>query len=299
MFRNANHSQLHFDITPVRILRNIATESDKEIINKQIDIKGTITQKDGTLQKVAGWGTKDQGLEADIKQLEHYLNTNSLNQASLQCTIGKVYDVIIDEEQWIKHQLITEAGCLFIGNLLSDFNNAFKSQHPEAYKKRGITMYISPLNHTTDGGEEGAGGYGNLGDIDAKGLVVFKSNLWDKTTFAHEIAHVAGLEHSFKEKDDLNEKRLTSYNEYIIQVDARINYLLKKKAPKKQIREEWQEYKDDYKDARSKLNVHYRNLHKFKQGKTENFMDYYTTRKTFWKFQWEALQDDIVKFYKS
>jgi hypothetical protein len=39
--------------------------------------------------------------------------------------------------------------------------------------------------------------------------VVFQSNLWDKTTFAHEISHVSGLEHSFKEENDIYDDKKT------------------------------------------------------------------------------------------
>ncbi|WP_082422560.1 DUF4280 domain-containing protein [Aquimarina longa] len=281
--KNSNHKDLHFEITPVRILRSIAKEEDKKTIENRID---------------QGFGDPNKNLSGDLQNLQDYLNTQSLNQALLQCTIGKVYDIIIDEKEWIKHQLIVEEGCLFKGVLLDEFNKEFEKQHPKVYRNRGITVYISPLNHSKYGGEEGAGGYGNLKELGAKGLVVFQSNLNDKTSFTHEIAHVAGLDHSFKEKDNLTKKKVINYNEYITQVDARINYLFKIKASKEQIKEEWQEYKSDYKFARSRLNIYYRNLYKFKQGKTDNFMDYYNIRKTFWKFQWKALQDDIIKFYK-
>lgn len=47
----------------------------------------------------------------------------------------------------------------------------------------------------------------------------------------------------------------------------------------------------------SKLYTHNRNPYKFKESETENFMDYYNNRKSLWKFQWKALQEDILKFY--
>ncbi|WP_199185109.1 DUF4280 domain-containing protein [Aquimarina sp. I32.4] len=285
-FKNSNHKDLHFEITPVRIVRKQAKEDDKKAIERKIDL---------------GFGDIDKNLEGDLQNLQEYLNTQSLNQALLQCTIGKVYDIEIDEQKWIKHKLINDMGCMFMGNLLEDFNKVFEEQHPKAFKRRGITIYISPLNHIRKDGEKGAGAYGNLRDIDAKSLVVFKSNLWSKTTFAHEIAHVAGLEHSFKEEDNIYKDPviLDEDNVYIKEVDDYINYMLKNNYSKKEIADFWNDRKEGYKTIRSLLNVYYRNLHKFKQGKTENFMDYYNTRKSFWKFQWIALQDDIVKFYKS
>jgi len=54
-----------------------------------------------------------------------------------------------------------------------------------------------------------------------------------------------------------------------------------------------------YRISREELNVYYRNMYKFKKGMTDNFMDYHNTREAFWKFQWKALQDDVIKFYKT
>jgi hypothetical protein len=111
---------------------------------------------------------------------------------------------------------------------------------------------------------------------------------------------VAGLEHSFKEEDYLynNDSVLDNHNIYISEVDEYLEMLLRENYPKKDIKEFWMIHKEKYSQIRSRLNVHYRNLHKFKQGETDNFMDYYNIRELFWKFQWKALQDDILKFYK-
>ena len=299
IFKNANHEQLHLNITPVRVLRSISKQSDIDTIETQIDIEGVITRLDGTIKNVKGWGDKGKDLTADLKNLEKYLNKNSLNQALLQCTIGKVYDIIIDEDRWIADDLIIDEGCVFKGSLLDKFSEEFKKQHPIAYKDTGITVFMSPLGNVGSDGTGGAGGYGNLADIDSKNLAIFKTNLWSKDSFAHEIAHVAGLEHSFKEEDNRynDPSTLDEHNVYIIQVDSNINHMLNNGYSKSEIAEFWSEHKEIYKKVRSKLNVHYRNLHKFEQGKTENMMDYYNTRKSFWKFQWKALQDDITKFY--
>jgi hypothetical protein len=110
---------------------------------------------------------------------------------------------------------------------------------------------------------------------------------------------VAGLEHSFKEDTDLTEEEVLNRNRIIHFVDYKINSMLKSNSSKKEIREFWIEWKKNYKISRENLNVYYRNLHKFKQGETDNFMDYYNNGELFWKFQWKALQDDILKFYKN
>ncbi len=285
IFKNANHEQLHFNITPVRILRSVDTEHDKETIEKMMDL---------------GFGDSGKDIAGDLKNLETYLNEHSLNQALLKCSIGKVYDVVINEDKWIDDDLIIDDGCVFKGNLLDIFEKKFKEQHPKAFKNRGITVFLSPLKNVKEGedGLEEIGGYGNIGDIDSKNLAIFYSNLWNKETFAHEIAHVAGLEHSFKEKENLNDLDVFERNRFIKQVDQAIQSMIEDNYPKKDIADFWNKHKKNYAKYRSQLNIYYRNLHKFKKTQTDNFMDYYNKRKAFWKFQWKALQDDVLKFYK-
>ncbi len=288
VFKNANHGQLKFNITPVRILRGVSQQSDKNAIENRINHS-------------QGFGDKSKDINGDLQNLQDYLNTQSLNQALLQCSIGKVHDIIIDEDKWIADDLIVDEGCAFKGSLLDKFEDEFKKQHPNAFKNRGITVFLSPLENIRNDGKEGAGGYGDLGDVDSKNLAIFETNLWNKESFAHEIAHVAGLEHSFKEVDDIynDAETLDNHNTFIKQVDENLDSMLENKYLKKDILEFWEEHRDNYRKIRSLLNVYYRNLHKFKQGKTDNFMDYHNTKEVFWKFQWKALQDDILKFYKA
>ncbi len=224
------------------------------------------------------------------QNLETYLNTQALNQALLQCKIGKVYDVIIDENEWIADDLIVEDSCMFKDvEVLEKFNNEFKKQYPIKAKKRGIVLFLSPLR------KKEAGGEGEINEIDAKRLVVYQSNLWKKETFAHEISHVLGLTHPFQEK--VGQKKINEYDQYIIEIDDYFNSLLKNKTPETEIAKEWSYYKNNYRDVRSYLNLYYRNPYMFDKKKTENIMDYSNKKKSFWKYQWKAMQDDIIKFY--
>ncbi len=292
VFKNANHTRLHFNITPVRILRSVSKETDIELIEKRIDIKGTKTNKDGTKIQIKGWGDKNADLPTDLKKLEHYLNTQSLNQALLQCTIGKVYDIIIDEDKWIADGLIIDEGCVFKDNeVLDKFYQLFEEQYPIQAKKRGIIVFLSPLS------QEQAGGEGNIRNIEAKQCVVYYDNLWNKETFAHEISHVLGLTHSFQEKN--SKEDIFIMNRFIKQVDDYINYMIDNNKSKHEIAEEWDKYKEQYKEYRSYLNIYYRNPYIFEKAKTENIMDYDNIRKSFWKYQWKAMQDDMIKFYNT
>ena len=281
----------NFEITPVRLLRGIAKDADAKTIEDRID-------------HAKGFGDPQKDLEGDLQNLETYLNTQDLNQALLQCNIGKVYDVIIDEEEWIADDLIVEDSCVFKGNLLDKFSQEFKKQHPKQAKKRGLILFLSPLR------KKGTGGEGNLFDIDAKNYIVYLSNLWDKKTFAHETAHVLGLIHSFHQ---FSNKDINEDNDYVKEVDNYFNSLLKNNVPKSEIAEQWEEYKDSYSNSRGHLEVYYnyfKDKASFKQATTDNFMDYKTysendkvVRKntlkanSFWKHQWKVMQLEVSKYY--
>ncbi|MBU2951525.1 hypothetical protein KO493_12535 [Tamlana agarivorans] len=285
VFKNANHEQLYFNITPVRILRGVSSERDKQIIENMMDHS-------------QGFGDKSKDINGDLQNLQKYLNEQSLNQALLQCHIGQVYDVIIDEEKWIADDLIVDEGCAFKGNLLDKFEVEFKKQHPKAFKNRGITVFLSPLKNVKKDNSTGAGGYGNLGDIDSKNLAIFETNLWNKESFAHEIAYVAGLEHSFREDEDLTAEEVISYNYRKAEIDGYFDKIIKTGGyTKEEIRKLWVPYSDEMRVINSALYTLNRNLYKFKQAETDNFMDYNNKRKSFWKFQWKSLQEDVLKFY--
>ncbi|MGO3183372.1 MAG: hypothetical protein ACTIJ9_11125 [Aequorivita sp.] len=284
VFKNSNYKELQFDITPVRILRKGSKTADKNTIENQID---------------TGFGDVTKPIADDLKNLERYLNLFSLNQALLKANIGNVYDVEIDESQWIADDLIvTDTKVFKGGQLLEKFHEELKKQHKELINKRGIIVYLAPLAHIKSVGTKGAGGYADLYNIDAKHCVIFHTNLDNEDSFAHEIAHVAGLEHSFIDPDDLTDDQVFGYNKRKKEIDDFFEEAIKSgEYSKIEIAEFWNDYKGEMRHINSKLYTYYRNLHKFKIGSTENIMDYYVKRVSFWKFQWKALQEDIQKFY--
>ena len=133
------------------------------------------------------------------------------------------------------------------------------------------------------------------GSLYNKRLVVYLSNLWDKKSFAHEIAHVLGLVHSFQEKssnDDIN-----YMNSFITKIDAELNSMIENNDSQDKIARIWSQRKDEYSEYKRYLNVLYRNPYIFEESKTENIMDYNNNGISFWKHQWIAMQDDMIKFY--
>ncbi len=292
-FANANYKQLQFDITPVRVLRSISKESDALAIATKIN---------------EGFGDPNIALGGNLKKLENYINTNALNQALLQCNVGRVYDIVINEDEWITDGLIVEEGCVFKGEeILTKFYKEFEKKHPIRAKNRGLLLFLSPISNKDIGGK------GELNNIDGKSLVLYESGLNDSGIFAHEISHVLGLAHSFQSWNKRSD--IDYFNERIKKMDKTFQYMLDNNYSKETIQNEWIQVKDEYSELRSYLNLYYRNPHTFDQATTENFMDYkhlteeneegekvtirLNTKKrtSFMKFQWKAMQDDLIKFY--
>ncbi len=55
--------------------------------------------------------------------------------------------------------------------------------------------------------------------------------------------------------------------------------------------------KHNYRKLTGFLNVYYRNLHKFQKGKTDNLMDYSKNKNSFFRWQWNIMQEDIINYY--
>ncbi|WP_170116586.1 hypothetical protein [Mesonia algae] len=282
VFKNANYNELEFDITPVRIVRKGAVSSDQSAIEMD-----------------KGFGDPSKPITDDLKNLETYLNSLSLNQTLLKANIDTVYDIEIDEAQWIADGLIFSSTKIFKDvEILDKLFEEFQKQHPSAAKNSGLISFLSPLRR------DGAGGQGDLYDIDAKSFVIYNTNLSSKDSFAHEIGHVLGLKHSFHK---YSQTRLNQYNLFVKQVDNRINYMFDNKYPENEITELWKDYKKDYADARGSLKTYYhyfKTKDVFKQATTENMMDYSNekdaqkniiqtnnnSRISFWKYQWDIMQ---------
>jgi len=288
--KNSNHEDLHFEIIPIRVLRGQNKDSDAKDLEDKID---------------EGFKDLNKDLKGNLQNLQQYLNTQSLNQGLLQCNIGKVYDLVINEEEWLEDGLIIEENNnIFLGDSISKFTKEFENKYPLLSKKRGLFMFLSPLQNKEIAGQ------GELNDIDGNKLVIYESGLSDPSIFAHEISHVLGLSHSFQKY--AKRETIDMYNEEIKRLDRYYQNMLDANTPKKIIAQEWKMDKEQYKFLRSYLNIYYRNkVLTFDQATTENFMDYPDLRDSnnqiirknphkkisYHKYQWKAMQDDVVKFY--
>ena len=346
VLKNSNHKDFEFEITPIRVLRsNTINEADQLIEDKRSKSDLKIIKND----------------YIGNKKLEDFLNGSSLNQALLKNVITKPYEIFIDEADWLKKSYITsnkQGSLVFNKELDSEIHESVMksvcSQHKEFSTRRGVFMFLMPLDMPLDKGKT-IMGTGSKDIIQAHDLLIYKAALSDLSVFAHETAHVLGLEHSFVNKKDFNsfenreevrredydiltnkklKKKIKDIEDAMVRakqegddIDNKYNKLNEGKditdedyvvlSDKDKL--EWnkslkilaeltaehnklkqklkhsEENPDEYRSRRSYYQGH--NPHKFTQSCTENFMDYYNKEKSFWKFQWLAMQNDVKKFY--
>ncbi len=196
--------------------------------------------------------------EAEISQLisdfktekiEEYLNQNSLNQALIKTTveIDSRYHIAFDETAW-NGTFYNKTGNYFTNrkdpaggkvsyidddgeeqkdaeyeHILDKFLREYKANFEVDEKKfKGILLFITNINKDSNDKE---GGVSRTKPVNFREAIVFASNLTNKSTYAHEIAHALGLEHYFwsdpndateliRNKADLNNlKSKTKLNE--------------------------------------------------------------------------------------
>ncbi|WP_395075243.1 hypothetical protein [Flavobacterium sp.] len=160
-------------------------------------------------------------LISDIKsnKIEDYLNKNSLNQALIKTTleIDSKYQIAFDENvwdgkfydktnDWLTDKITTtnfsytdDDGYEFkdvkkqyiLDKFLADYRAKFET---DGKKFRGILLFITNLAKNP---ADKQGGVSRTQPTNFREAIVFKPNLKDKPTYAHEIAHALGLEHFF------------------------------------------------------------------------------------------------------
>ncbi|SHL25703.1 DUF4280 domain-containing protein [Flavobacterium chilense] len=162
-------------------------------------------------------------LISDFKtdKIEDYLNKNSLNQALIKTTIevDNKYRIAFDETSW-DGIFYNKTGNYFtnrkdpaggkvsyidddgeeqknveyehiLDKFLREYKNTFET---DGKKFRGILLFITNINKDSNDKE---GGVSRTQPVNFREAIVFASNLTNKSTYAHEIAHALGLEHTF------------------------------------------------------------------------------------------------------
>jgi hypothetical protein len=176
-------------------------------------------------------------LISDFKtdNIEDYLNKNSLNQALIKNTveIDNKYRIVFDETSW-SGTFYNKTGNFFtnrkdpaggkvsyinddeveqknaeqehiLDKFLREYKNTFEA---DGKKFRGILLFITNINKDPNDHE---GGVSRTQPVNFREAIIFASNLTNKSTYAHEIAHALGLEHTFW--SDINDATELTKNE--------------------------------------------------------------------------------------
>ncbi|MBV6881767.1 hypothetical protein NG800_018465 [Epilithonimonas ginsengisoli] len=270
--------------------------------------------------------------------LEKYLNENSLNQGLVQvklidkdasgnvlkmplstntfetANLGKSPNpsMISDSKYTDIKDIITTRSTFEVssGKSVNLFNLQFNLVNGNIAKQKCILLYLCPLKTPTTGGSS----YNN--PLTNKHCIIFKSNIGHLPSYAHEIAHTLGLEHTFKEGQTVQQKitdaqnKLTEYRrKQNVERTKKTTHLsanqvyysthpTEKSEAIKALDENINSYNEIIKYYEDELNILKKNPYKFEDQKTENIMDYdLQNQKTFFKWQWRVIEDETKKYY--
>jgi hypothetical protein len=342
VLKNDNVDKLKTEVTIIRVLRKDYKIADDKAIESAVDKEGL--------------GKPTDELSKDLIILEDFLNKKSLNQGLIQCKLYresgviKVLNLEIDQDEYERKTYITtdkEGNKIFDSDKILDIvYNEFKKQFKDLESKRGLVVFLAPLNAK-------AGGVGDLHDPSAKKCMIFATNLSNLPSYSHELGHVMGLDHVFyKEGEKKNEELIRERNQYeiacqrnikiyndniaiykrnILSSQANITTNLtnlndpkyatyfkenpsekqkfldvineekknieKSKKSIKEAEEGIKKTKRDKEDSEKKKQILLDNKFKFIKGKTDCIMDYSSNKNSFYKWQWEILQNDMLNYY--
>ncbi|MGI9653497.1 hypothetical protein [Chryseobacterium sp. RLHN22] len=128
------------------------------------------------------------------------LSTNTFETANLGRSPNP--SVVLDSKYSGIKDIISNRSTFEVhsGKSVDLFNIQFGLLYGNIAKQKCILLYLCPLKTPTAGGSS----YNN--PLNNKHCIIFKSNLDHLPSYAHEMAHTLGLEHTFKEGQAVQQK---------------------------------------------------------------------------------------------
>ncbi|GAA4037573.1 hypothetical protein GCM10022409_23330 [Hymenobacter glaciei] len=272
--------------------------------------------------------------------LSQYLNENSLNQANIQTFFertSQTYQLVFKETEWagkyydVANMWYTDyvgiPKTLFLEKVMADYRAKYEASGTVPF--RGIVLVVTDIRKNPADHE---GGVSQVRPVNARGIIIYETNLKKESSYAHEIGHTLGLDHTFlgvEDKADLSARKaniLGNKSVLALDIKARIAYTARIKYFQAQIANSpsgsaEQKVAQDALEAERKavaqnektimqaqaqiasnkqeIQAYAANPFKFGSGVTQNFMDYVATRAYFFHWQWKIMQNDVIRYYGS
>ncbi|KMQ58341.1 hypothetical protein ACM39_18640 [Chryseobacterium sp. FH2] len=253
-------------------------------------VKDTANKETEIAQLISGFKSE---------KIEDYLNKNSLNQALIKTTVetDSKYRIAFDETAW-SGTFYDKSGNYFtnrkdpsggkvsymdddgeevkdaeyehiLDKFLRDYKTAFEG---DGKKFKGILLFITNINKDTNDKE---GGVSRTKPVNFREAIVFASNLKDKSTYAHEIAHALGLEHTFWKDVDgptYDPTELTKNEEHLNELKQNIE---DNKKNKKEYEDAIKHNENNIKIEQNNIKIYQNNI-KILNDKLKQYSEYYS-----------------------
>jgi|GEM_PF-5069326 len=245
--------------------------------------------------------------------LEAYLTKASFNQALIECTFEKPaapHVFAFKPDQWAKDgHYDPRTNKLKDSSVVEDLLPYVSEKVNKARGFHGVTIYLTDLEF-----QAGNYGFGRLFPTSMSDVILFPEGLAGTRTFAHEIGHVLGLQHSFLNPGTLasikaagsdNTKKLLAMQEEYVKTLKKGLLLMKPGSAEARQQQEYiasteqsiRVLKQQQLNDQAAQESYAKNKLLFTQAATENVMDYYNEDRSFWHWQWQLMQQEVVRFY--